>query len=129
MMFTRFIKKAAISAGAALIALSASFSQLGILTSSAADQTFSPIESHEGEQGYYLYHFEGKLTNPCNSEAIKEKSNVIGSFWFDFTYIDDNGTGTKHTERLDMSYSNGKNLFSIILPDNILIQKRFNFGR
>ena len=120
MMFTRFIKKFTISAGAVLMALTASFSQLGTLTSSAADQTFSPLVSHEGEQGYYLYHFEGKLTNPCHSDAIKEKSNVIGSLWFDFTYIDDNGTGTKHTERLDMSYSKGKNLNNDFLKKNFV---------
>ena len=120
MMFTRFIKKAAVSAGAALIAFSAAFSQLGTLSASAADQTFSPLESHEGEKGAYLYHFEGKLTNPCNSDAIKKKSNVIGKFWFDFTYIDENGTGTKHTERLDMSYSNGKNLNADFLKKNFV---------
>ena len=75
-----------------------------VITNAADHDSFDPLADHKGEAGAYLYRFEGTLSNPCTWESKNDKPSVINSFYFDFTLIDDNGTGESFRKRFDLSY-------------------------
>ena len=110
MMLRKLMSRTIAVAAAVILALNVPFSPFES-QSVSADSTslFSPLQEHKDEPGNYCYHFDGRLTNPCHENSIREKSNVIGSFWFEFTYVEDNGLGEQRTERLDLSYDGSRN--------------------
>lgn len=121
MRFLFLIKKAASLSAAYLLAVSIMLTGVqNILASAENSDTFSPLADHENEKGVYSYHFDGKLTNPCNESSIREKANVIGDFWFEFTYLDNNGTGEQHTEKFDMSYNGSENNNNAFLREHFV---------
>ena len=115
MMLRKLMSRTIAVAAAVILALNVPFSPFESRSVSAnSTSLFSPLQEHKDEPGNYCYHFDGRLTNPCHENSIREKSNVIGSFWFEFTYVEDNGLGEQRTERLDMSYKDGRNFFITI---------------
>lgn len=118
MRISRIANKVMTILAAALFAVGAIFSQSASLRAAASGS--SPADIHDEERGLYRYQFEGKVTNPCNISSVREKANVIGEFWFQFTYIDNNGTGEKRTEKFDMSYNGSGNNNSDFLNEHFI---------
>lgn len=84
---------------------------LSVIPSSAAEIKGPNVpivsNSNSSDGGKYSYVLTLDVYNPCNSNDMD--SDAVNDFYFDFTYVTNNGFGEEKNYRFDMSWSNGSN--------------------
>ncbi len=89
---------------------------LAILSSLLSFPVYAAQESEEA--GQYIYTFNVKVDNPCNSEDMdKDAVNVL---YFEYHYNTKNGYDSEKTEKFDMSWNGSSNTNSDFLTKHFI---------